>query len=216
VGICKNGIIDYYSHTVCCPKSCGVCGGYGCETRPGGANCCAYPIKASGNVCRSDWDTHCVIQAHPKCESGILSPDNKVCCPKECGRCAGWGCEKRPGGATKCCETVIGPRRVMCTSPYQTACNMPPLLIALAEKSDAEMASLLPEQQLNEDKNTGVQMFEGEELNSVPYKQGLLSNMHFALMLSWCVISTTAAVALVVQNKRLRSKTQLTSPLMVG
>jgi hypothetical protein len=136
VGICKTGIIDY-SHTLCCAKSCGVCGGYGCETRPGGATaCCANPIKATMRVCRSDSDVHCVIQAHPKCESGILSADNRVCCSKTCGVCAGGGCEKRPGGANNCCLTVIMPTKKMCTSPGQTACVMPPLL-ALAENSDS-------------------------------------------------------------------------------
>ena len=31
---------------VCCAKSCGTCGGDGCETRPGGReNCCKFEIQ---------------------------------------------------------------------------------------------------------------------------------------------------------------------------
>jgi hypothetical protein len=38
--------------TVCCPRSCGICGGTGCEDRPGGADaCCHNSIRESRNMC---------------------------------------------------------------------------------------------------------------------------------------------------------------------
>jgi len=126
VGICKTGIIDSNAK-LCCNKMCGTCGGPGCEMRPGGATqCCANPIKEAGNVCRSDSDVHCVIKAHPKCESGILSWSKNVCCPKSCGRCGGPGCERRPGGPNACCTQNIEPTRKICQTSGQTACIMPP------------------------------------------------------------------------------------------
>ena len=39
---------------VCCPASCGACGGSGCGSRPGGAeNCCTSHVLRSGNSCDS-------------------------------------------------------------------------------------------------------------------------------------------------------------------
>jgi len=135
VGICKTGVIDY-DEKLCCNKMCRKCGGPGCETRPGGATqCCANPIKATGNICRSDSDVHCVIEAHPKCESGILSWSKKVCCPKSCGKCRGPGCELRPGGPSACCTQNIEPTHRICQAPGETACIMPPGM-ALVEDLD--------------------------------------------------------------------------------
>ena len=38
--------------TVCCPRSCGRCGGQGCEARPGGADaCCHNTIRESRAMC---------------------------------------------------------------------------------------------------------------------------------------------------------------------
>eukprot|EP00419_Tripos_fusus_P025424 CAMPEP_0172707542 /NCGR_PEP_ID=MMETSP1074-20121228/50029_1 /TAXON_ID=2916 /ORGANISM="Ceratium fusus, Strain PA161109" /LENGTH=198 /DNA_ID=CAMNT_0013530367 /DNA_START=104 /DNA_END=701 /DNA_ORIENTATION=+ len=118
--------IDHWGK-LCCNRMCGTCGGPGCEKRPGGATqCCANPINAAGNVCRSDSDVHCVIEAHPKCESGILDFFKNVCCPKSCGKCGGRGCETRPGGPRACCTQNIEPTRRICQTSGETKCIMPP------------------------------------------------------------------------------------------
>jgi hypothetical protein len=38
---------------------------------------------------------------------GILAADSNTCCPAECGRCGGVGCQDRPGGAELCCLDAI-------------------------------------------------------------------------------------------------------------
>jgi len=46
--------------TTCCAASCGTCGGFGCDTRPGGAdNCCTGQIT---QVCGSGQDAPCVLR----------------------------------------------------------------------------------------------------------------------------------------------------------
>ena len=45
---------------VCCPHTCGACGGKKCELRPGGkASCCVGPIVQSGHRCMDSRDTAC-------------------------------------------------------------------------------------------------------------------------------------------------------------
>jgi len=40
------------SGNVCCPKSCGTCGGAGCSTRPGrGSACCTGKVSTAGKSC---------------------------------------------------------------------------------------------------------------------------------------------------------------------
>ena len=47
---CKTGI--EHDTTICCAKSCGRCGGTGCESLPGGPDsCCAGQIKKNGKSC---------------------------------------------------------------------------------------------------------------------------------------------------------------------
>ena len=47
---CKTGI--EHDTTICCAKSCGRCGGTGCENLPGGPDsCCAGQIKKNGKSC---------------------------------------------------------------------------------------------------------------------------------------------------------------------
>jgi hypothetical protein len=47
--VCSDGIP---SGTICCAKSCGICGGSGCSGRPGGAEaCCSGNIQKSGRIC---------------------------------------------------------------------------------------------------------------------------------------------------------------------
>ena len=49
--------------TACCAASCGTCGGFGCETRPGGPdNCCVGQIT---QVCGSGQDARSSGQKAP-------------------------------------------------------------------------------------------------------------------------------------------------------
>merc|ERR1719317_1843386 len=47
---------------VCCHSSCGTCGGFGCDKRPGGVNnCCMQNINANGRNCNSPTDVACIV-----------------------------------------------------------------------------------------------------------------------------------------------------------
>jgi len=50
-----------------------------------------------------------------KSEHG-MGPTALVCCPAECGECAGNGCAKRTGGAKNCCAKKITPANKPCFS----------------------------------------------------------------------------------------------------
>lgn len=52
---CLDGISD---SDACCPASCGVCGGRGCQKRPGGDNCCGG-VLLGGRNCTDPHDTAC-------------------------------------------------------------------------------------------------------------------------------------------------------------
>mmetsp|Transcript_96581 Transcript_96581/g.311901 ORF Transcript_96581/g.311901 Transcript_96581/m.311901 type:complete len:380 (-) Transcript_96581:35-1174(-) len=128
-GKCTGGILSQAGET-CCPKECGRCGGAGCDARPGGAErCCGSSIE---DVCSSAaGPAPCKYLAsgmapqppQQKCAAGILSALGDACCPRECGRCGGAGCDTRPGGAARCCGGSIS---VLCSGP--TA--LPPCLYA--------------------------------------------------------------------------------------
>eukprot|EP00750_Incisomonas_marina_P007110 INCI14767.2.p1 GENE.INCI14767.2~~INCI14767.2.p1 ORF type:complete len:230 (+),score=44.66 INCI14767.2:179-868(+) len=61
---CTSGMLSA-DKTVCCPKSCGECGGGSCNTRPGGKeNCCELEIKATGKACSQN-DAPCVVVNAP-------------------------------------------------------------------------------------------------------------------------------------------------------
>ena len=55
--MCALGLIK---QDVCCPTTCGTCGGVGCSLRPGGSACCGGPIRAAGLSC-NDGLAPCVI-----------------------------------------------------------------------------------------------------------------------------------------------------------
>merc|ERR1712216_426017 len=44
------------------------------------------------------------------------SPTALICCPAECGECAGKGCGGNPGGPHKCCAKMISPATQPCSS----------------------------------------------------------------------------------------------------
>lgn len=109
------GGVRYVGSDICCPISCGTCGGSGCGAREG--VCCAGPIIDSGISC-DDEVAPCVISepiitpaptpepvTDPLCQFGIMK-DN-ICCSSECGQCGGVGCGSRPGGGSNCCGGPI-------------------------------------------------------------------------------------------------------------
>ncbi len=49
---CPDGGI--FSGGICCPASCGTCGGTGCGTRLGGSSCCKNEIKGMNRFCGTD------------------------------------------------------------------------------------------------------------------------------------------------------------------
>lgn len=55
---CSNGV---RAGDVCCAKSCGVCGGTGCNDRPGGSAGCCSGVIARANLSCSDHDAPCVL-----------------------------------------------------------------------------------------------------------------------------------------------------------
>lgn len=57
--LCSAGVLTPQA-SICCPKSCGTCGGPGCNEREGGgANCCAGIIRNSNKTCESSGDVAC-------------------------------------------------------------------------------------------------------------------------------------------------------------
>ena len=60
------------------------------------------------------------------CQEGILSGPGGVCCPATCGTCGGAKCGDQPGGWDNCCATGVKTANVVCATPAQSACVMPP------------------------------------------------------------------------------------------
>ena len=67
---CADGIAN---GDVCCPSSCGVCGGTDCSSHTGGADCCTGPIKESGPSCVNETDVACVIPSDGTCSAYVPS-----------------------------------------------------------------------------------------------------------------------------------------------
>ena len=111
---CQRGIkITGANHSiVCCPSTCGTCGGTGCHLRSGGsANCCSNSILNSGVYCKTSV-APCIVKPSPDptCKHGIKiagANHSIVCCPSDCGTCGGTGCNFRTGGSANCCTNII-------------------------------------------------------------------------------------------------------------
>merc|ERR1712196_71585 len=74
---CTNGI---KRKNICCAKSCGKCGGYRCEKRPGGrSKCCSENIKSSKKSCSTN-NAPCLISNPPTRTPTTPSPTRK-CIP---------------------------------------------------------------------------------------------------------------------------------------
>ena len=60
------------------------------------------------------------------CRTGLLNPNENVCCDASCGTCGGGnGCGIRNGGKAGCCKQAIMASGVDCTTPTQTRCKIP-------------------------------------------------------------------------------------------
>merc|ERR1712194_650169 len=58
---CGAGVLSK-KKKVCCPLSCGTCGGSGCSGRPGGKSaCCGGGIRPTGTMCATVTDTACIV-----------------------------------------------------------------------------------------------------------------------------------------------------------
>lgn len=118
---------------VCCASSCGICGGSGCGSRPGGSTqCCKSKIIDSGIVCGT---APCILsdsqEEDPVSSGGDSATEGgsssgseidgictgDICCPTSCGTCGGSGCGSRPGGATQCCKSKFIDAGKICGTP---------------------------------------------------------------------------------------------------
>lgn len=94
------------SGEVCCPSTCGECGGVGCDMRPGGAACCFIDVLYSERSCR-DNPPPCVLLEDPPDDPCTGIRAGSICCEAACGACGGPGCDTRPGGPDACCGSNI-------------------------------------------------------------------------------------------------------------
>ena len=68
---CSAGVV-HPTHQVCCNATCGLCGGHGCSSRPGGPRqCCMPAILRTGRVCESQADVACSLR-------GSSNPFNSI------------------------------------------------------------------------------------------------------------------------------------------
>ena len=66
MGMCKLGILAN-DNNICCGSKCGVCGGKGCNHRPGGATkCCTESIISNKRLCANETDDGCVLTGVPE------------------------------------------------------------------------------------------------------------------------------------------------------
>ena len=65
-----------------------------------------------------------ITRAAQECLDGVDGIEHKgiVCCPLECGECAGEGCSLRPGGSSACCGGAIKSSGVMCSDSEEAPC----------------------------------------------------------------------------------------------
>jgi len=128
---CASSFGGFWANTSlqCCAASCGMCGGQGCESAPGGASKCCLDQEEGARVCSDGHPAPCtlaagggpgtlpdVITSGPAVLSvsdqclqlgGIPDLFGQACCPASCGKCGGIECELRPGGKACCVDVVI-------------------------------------------------------------------------------------------------------------
>lgn len=63
--MCANGVHSSRTEHLCCDRSCGACGGAGCEARKGGkARCCATGLTFANVTCAHEAQTACLLPQH--------------------------------------------------------------------------------------------------------------------------------------------------------
>jgi len=75
-----SGFSGIGNHHVCCPTSCGTCGGHDCQKLPGGADaCCEGPILSSGKYCGAH-NAPCILSDYDEAgrRSDLLNRNKKV------------------------------------------------------------------------------------------------------------------------------------------
>eukprot|EP00177_Eucheuma_denticulatum_P003010 GFKZ01005412.1.p1 GENE.GFKZ01005412.1~~GFKZ01005412.1.p1 ORF type:complete len:369 (+),score=16.12 GFKZ01005412.1:186-1292(+) len=116
---------------VCCPLSCGSCGGTGCDERDGGRrNCCESDIRLFGSICEELDDAPCVLSPEYVIstsidESYLQHCNGHVCCAPSCEQCGGNGCGSFDGGAENCCASNIVDAGKICRNHEDFPCIMP-------------------------------------------------------------------------------------------
>eukprot|EP00903_Cladosiphon_okamuranus_P011265 g10623.t1 len=134
--VCTAGVPGILVNDVCCPNSCGACGGSGCSGRDGGGSftgseaCCGGGVKALGRVCSATVGAPCIIAETEEemCTAGIpgiLASD--ACCPNSCGACGGSGCGARDGGgdftgSQACCVGGVRGLSRVCSASVGAPC----------------------------------------------------------------------------------------------
>eukprot|EP00903_Cladosiphon_okamuranus_P010585 g10009.t1 len=135
---CSNGLPGYEAADVCCPLSCGRCGGSGCSKL--GDGCCTRGVKESGDLCSVTKAAPCNIDDDVSvdddsdnsegevCTAGVLGILEKgVCCPTSCESCGGSGCSGRDGGdsysgSEACCLSGVKSLGRTCSANVAAPC----------------------------------------------------------------------------------------------
>jgi hypothetical protein len=68
----------------------------------------------TGSILGTSWYTTAAEKSH--------TPVALICCPEECGTCAGVACGSRPGGSTNCCAQGVMPKNEACSSTGAGPC----------------------------------------------------------------------------------------------
>eukprot|EP00752_Nemacystus_decipiens_P007692 g6875.t1 len=120
---CSNGLPGYERNDVCCPLSCGECGGVGCSSR--GEGCCTSDVEESGDLCSVTMAAPCIIDGDvddSTCSNGLPGYEaSNVCCPLSCGQCGGVGCSSRGEG---CCTSDVQESGDLCSVTMAAPCNI--------------------------------------------------------------------------------------------
>eukprot|EP00752_Nemacystus_decipiens_P015748 g14060.t1 len=120
---CSNGLPGYEANDVCCPLSCGTCGGVGCSQL--GEGCCTSGVKDSGDMCSETMAAPCIIdddvdEEGQTCSNGLPGYEaNDVCCPLSCGTCGGVGCSQLGEG---CCTSGVKDSGDLCSETMAAPC----------------------------------------------------------------------------------------------
>eukprot|EP00903_Cladosiphon_okamuranus_P019705 g18107.t1 len=86
---CEGGIPGIQVSDVCCPTSCGTCGGSGCASRTGDGTfsgqeaCCGGGVRGLGRICSDTVGAPCVVASGSECtdDSECDEAAGEICCP---------------------------------------------------------------------------------------------------------------------------------------